>query len=111
MFVLWKSAQHTFFARWTNFIFLECNKKQEKRPIFKLIRDHHASMIANDDDRMLDIFPNILRNADFKNDTRCFDCKVMDGIPKLFEINLRFGWSLLYDMRNYLRAYAIAARA
>ncbi|KMO31614.1 hypothetical protein [Methylobacterium aquaticum] len=68
-------------------------------------------MIADGDDIMLDILLNILRNADFKNDTRCFDCKVMDGMPKLFEINLRFGWSLLYDRRNYLRAYAIAARA
>ncbi|MCF4127464.1 hypothetical protein [Methylobacterium sp. SyP6R] len=71
----------------------------------------HRSMTGSHDERFLDVFADILRIAGFTDGTCCFDYKVVDGIPKIFEVNPRFGWSLLYDLGNYLRAYGIAARA
>ncbi len=68
-------------------------------------------MKAVDDETFLDVFADILQIAGFTDGTCCVDYKVVDGIPKIFEVNPRFGWSLLYDLGNYLRAYAIAARA
>ncbi len=81
------------------------------RPFVKGKWCEHLSMRGDHDEKFLDIFADILRIAGFTDGTCCFDYKVVDGIPKIFEVNPRFGWSLLYDLGNYLRAYAIAARA
>ncbi len=81
------------------------------RPFVKGKWCEHRAMTGSQDDTFLDIFADILRIAGFTDGTCCFDYKVVDGVPKIFEVNPRFGWSLLYDLGNYLRAYAIAARA
>lgn len=71
----------------------------------------HRAMKAVDDETFLDVFADILQIAGFTDGTCCVDCKVVDGIPKILQVNPRFGWFLLYDLGNHLRAYAIAARA
>ncbi len=37
--------------------------------------------------------------------TGCANYKIVDGAPKLFEINPRFGWSLHLDINRYLDCY------
>ncbi len=82
------------------------------RPFVKGNWCEHRAMKAVDDETFLDVFADILQIAGFTDGTCCVDCKVVDGIPKILEVNPRFGWSLLYDvLGNHLRAYAIAARA
>lgn len=56
----------------------------------------------------LSIFQEILNLVEFKNGICCFDYKIPDGSPKIFEINPRFGGSLTMDMSAFLRAYAHA---
>ncbi|MGD0733075.1 MAG: ATP-grasp domain-containing protein, partial [Terracidiphilus sp.] len=52
----------------------------------------------------LDIFSEILARIEFEG-TACFDYKVVNGRPVLFEINPRFGGSLCTDVTAYLDAY------
>jgi predicted ATP-grasp superfamily ATP-dependent carboligase len=52
----------------------------------------------------LELFADILVRLDFEG-TACFDYKVADGRPILFEINPRFGGSLCSDVTAYLDAY------
>jgi carbamoylphosphate synthase large subunit len=56
----------------------------------------------------------ILGELDYTG-TSCFNYKMVAGVPKIFEINPRFGQSLARDINNYLDAYigvtqGIAAR-
>ena len=37
--------------------------------------------------------------------TGCIDYKMLAGVPRLFEINPRFGWSLSRDINRYLDCY------
>lgn len=55
-----------------------------------------------------DEFAKILEIAGFTDGTCCFDYKVIDGKPKIFEVNPRFGGSLVYDIKRYLTSYAKA---
>jgi predicted ATP-grasp superfamily ATP-dependent carboligase len=52
----------------------------------------------------LDLFSEILSRLGFEG-TACFDYKVLNGKPVLFEINPRFGGSLCSDITAYLDAY------
>ena len=61
-----------------------------------------------DADKYLFIFRDALNLVGFKNGICCFDYKISDGIPRIFEINPRFGGSLTMDMSAFLRAYAHA---
>jgi hypothetical protein len=52
----------------------------------------------------LDLFSEILARLEFEG-TACFDYKVVNGRPIIFEINPRFGGSLCSDITAYLDAY------
>lgn len=56
-------------------------------------------------------FAEILAALDYEG-TACIDYKLVDGVPKIFEINPRFGASLAHDINAYLDLYlaALAAR-
>jgi hypothetical protein len=41
----------------------------------------------------------------FNTGTCCIDYKIDNGLPKLFEINPRYGASLTGDINRYLKAY------
>lgn len=57
------------------------------------------------------LFAGILEALEYEG-TACFNYKLVDGGPRLFEINPRFGASLVYDINGYVDAYlaALAAR-
>jgi hypothetical protein len=50
------------------------------------------------------LFGDILSALDYQG-TACFDYKIVDGKPLIFEINPRFGASLILDVTAYLDAY------
>jgi hypothetical protein len=52
----------------------------------------------------LDLFSEILARLEFEG-TACFDYKIVNGKPVIFEINPRFGGSLCSDITGYLDAY------
>lgn len=52
----------------------------------------------------LPLFERILRELGYDG-TCCFNFKIEDGIPLIFEINPRFGGSLCRDINAYLDAY------
>ena len=52
----------------------------------------------------LDIFEGILNALEFCG-TCCFNYKIVEGVPKIFELNPRFGGSLAGDINSYLDAY------
>lgn len=56
-------------------------------------------------------FAEILAALDYEG-TCCIDYKLTDGVPRIFEINPRFGASLAHDVNAYLDNYlaALAAR-
>jgi hypothetical protein len=56
------------------------------------------------DSPFLDIFQNILNALEFSG-TCCFNYKIIQGVPKIFELNPRFGGSLVGDINSYLDAY------
>lgn len=58
----------------------------------------------------LDLFGAILARLDYEG-TACFDYKVADGWPLLFEINPRYGASLGMDITAYADAYVAALRS
>ncbi len=55
----------------------------------------------------LALFADILARLDYEG-TACFDYKLADGAPRLFEINPRFGASLAFDINAYVEAYVAA---
>lgn len=57
----------------------------------------------------LALFAEILTRLDYEG-VACFDYKLADGRPRLFEINPRFGASLSYDITAYVDAYIAALR-
>lgn len=61
----------------------------------------------------LDIFGAIMEKTSFAG-ICCFDYKIYDGIPKIFEINGRIGYTLVHhdtDFRGMLQTYWDEARA
>jgi predicted ATP-grasp superfamily ATP-dependent carboligase len=55
----------------------------------------------------VDLFSQILERLSYEG-TACFDYKVVDGKPLVFEINPRYGGSLSGDVTAYLDAYVDA---
>jgi predicted ATP-grasp superfamily ATP-dependent carboligase len=55
------------------------------------------------------LFSDILTKLDYSG-TCCFNFKIEDGCPLIFEINPRFGGSLCRDINAYLKAYLRALR-
>jgi len=51
-----------------------------------------------------DLFEQILININFSG-IGCFNFKIVDGIPKIFELNPRVGGSLPLDLENFIDAY------
>lgn len=51
-----------------------------------------------------DLFEKILININFSG-VGCFNFKIVNGIPKIFELNPRVGGSLPLDLENFLDAY------
>ena len=58
----------------------------------------------------LSVFADILETLDYKG-TCCFNYKIENGKPLVFEINPRAGGSLRLDLNNYLDAYLGALAA
>lgn len=56
----------------------------------------------------LDLFARLLAAIGFAEGTCCIDYRIVQGRPRIFEINPRFGNSLCYSLRPYLEAYAKA---
>lgn len=56
----------------------------------------------------LDCFRRILRAVGFTDGTCCFDYRLRDGLPLVFELNPRFGGSLMGRIGPYLAAYQAA---
>lgn len=57
-----------------------------------------------------DFFAGLLRSIGFREGVCCFDYKLVDDRPVIFELNPRFGASLAYDAGPFLDAYALALR-
>jgi len=57
-----------------------------------------------------DVFATVLQALDYSG-TSCFNYKIVDGKPKLFEINPRAGGSLRLDLNAYLDACLTALEA
>jgi hypothetical protein len=55
----------------------------------------------------LALFERILAALDYEG-TACIDYKISAGVPKIMEINPRFGGSLCGDINAYLDAYVAA---
>lgn len=51
-----------------------------------------------------DLFEQILNNINFSG-VGCFNFKMVNGIPKIFELNPRVGGSLPLDLENFINAY------
>jgi predicted ATP-grasp superfamily ATP-dependent carboligase len=54
-----------------------------------------------------DLFAQILTRLDYEG-TACFNYKIANGQPMIFEINPRFGGSLTQDVTAYADAYIAA---
>jgi hypothetical protein len=57
-----------------------------------------------------DVFHRILKALNYTG-TACFNYKILDGTPKIFELNPRAGGSLRLDLNPYLDAYLAALKA
>jgi hypothetical protein len=51
------------------------------------------------------VFQQMLKAIGFDRGTCCIDYRMVDGRPRLFEINPRFGGSLSWNVAAYLRSY------
>jgi carbamoylphosphate synthase large subunit len=49
----------------------------------------------------LDVFCGILEKLDYSG-TACFNFKIVDGVPKIFEMNPRCGATIVLEINNYL---------
>ncbi|RVT97673.1 hypothetical protein EOD42_07610 [Rhodovarius crocodyli] len=56
----------------------------------------------------LECFQRILQAVGFTEGTCCFDYRVHEGVPLVFELNPRFGGSLMGQIGPYLDAYRAA---
>jgi len=59
----------------------------------------------------LDIFASLMRALGYSDGTCCIDFRLVDGEPHIFEVNPRFGGSLVEKLGDYLAAYVPEARA
>jgi len=58
----------------------------------------------------VDVFQAILKALNYSG-TACFNYKIADGVPKIFELNARAGGSLRLDLNAYVDAYIAALEA
>jgi hypothetical protein len=65
------------------------------------VRSPPADMASLPDLRLHERLAQIIRLLRYTG-TGCADYKIVDGAPKLFEINPRLGWSLNADINRYL---------
>ncbi len=84
---------------------------------FAFDSDHYVRGVQNDpisigkiETPFRDVFAAVLQALDYSG-TSCFNYKIADGKPKLFEINPRAGGSLRLDLNAYLDACIAALEA
>jgi hypothetical protein len=68
---------------------------------------NHPLSIARIETPFRDVLAAVLHALDYSG-TSCFNYKIVEGRPKLFEINPRAGGSLRLDLNAYLDAYLAA---
>ena len=69
-----------------------------------------ASRTFRDGCEQLELFTAMLRAVGYEG-LACFDYKLQDGRPMVFEINPRFGGSLTMDINRFLAAYLASLAA
>ena len=57
-----------------------------------------------------ELFHRVLKALNYTG-TACFNYKIADGVPKIFELNARAGGSLRLDLNAYVDAYVAALEA
>ena len=62
------------------------------------------------DTPFIEVFVSILENLNFTG-TCCFNFKLANGVPKIFEMNSRYGATLTLEVNAYLDAYLDALAA
>ena len=75
-----------------------------------LVRGEHAAprrMMLQRGSRHQDLFGDILGKLDYEG-AACFNYKLADDAPRIFEINPRFGGSLVMDVTAFVDAYRAA---
>lgn len=82
---------------------------QDDRSI-KGIRSNGVYRGPHDAQLLLPVFKQVLEAVGFSNGVCCIDYKLIDGQPKIFEINPRFGGSLTMDITQFLHAYRKAVQ-
>jgi carbamoylphosphate synthase large subunit len=83
-------------------------RHQMPKPIF--VKGEKSTPLRTSFERgseFIDIFTDILDCLEFEG-TACFDYKVEDGQPTIFELNPRCGGSMRADVTEYARAYVEA---
>lgn len=85
--------------------------EMESEPYVKGAHFAARSTSLNTDARFLETFKSVLRAVGFETGTCCLNYKLAMGRPKIFEMNPRFGGTLVNDLDRYLRAYSRAVRA
>jgi carbamoylphosphate synthase large subunit len=58
----------------------------------------------------MEVFASILEKLNYTG-TCCFNYKIANGVPKIFEMNPRYGWTLTLEVNAYLDAYLNALAA
>ncbi len=72
--------------------------KGSKSPAFKTAQINPTETLHTD------VFEHILRTIKFRG-VGCFNFKISNGLPKIFELNPRVGGSLPLDLVNFINAY------
>ncbi|MBB1488956.1 hypothetical protein [Oceanospirillum sediminis] len=67
---------------------------------------YNDNMISLDvcENKLVDIFRQIMDSFEEEFLVCCFDYKVVNGVPKIFEINTRLGYTLIKDSKNFKKA-------
>jgi len=73
-------------------------------------RSSPNSFCLSREPRWVDAFAGVISRIGYTG-TCCIDYKITNGLPRIFEINPRFGWSLHMDINEYLHAYLNALRS
>jgi carbamoylphosphate synthase large subunit len=67
------------------------------------------AVITKSQNEFIEVFKEILTALNYRG-VGCFDYKLFDGIPKIFEINPRVGGSLPLDVNRFLDSYIHALK-
>lgn len=82
----------------------------EANPCLRGRRGPATRLSLDHDPTHLPFFATLLAKIGFDEGICCFDYKLVEGRPVIFELNPRFGASLVYDAAPFLEAYAGAVR-